>query len=81
MCCGAKVRVDLPIRENFLMTVEPGLYFVPAILDDPERREKFRTAVAWDALARWRPLGGIRIEDNILITKAEPQVLTAAIPK
>jgi Xaa-Pro aminopeptidase len=81
MCCGAKVRVDLPIGENFLMTVEPGLYFVPAILDDPDRREKFRTAVAWDALARWRPLGGIRIEDNILITKAEPLVLTATIPK
>ena len=35
-CCGAKVRVDLPIRANFLMTVEPGLYFVPA----PARRPR-----------------------------------------
>ena len=81
ICCGAKVRVDLPIHANFLMTVEPGLYFVPALLDDPERREKFKNAVAWDALDRWRKVGGIRIEDNILITSSEPTLLTASIPK
>jgi Xaa-Pro aminopeptidase len=81
LCCGAKVRVDLPIRKNFLMTVEPGLYFVPALLDDPERREKFSGAVAWDALDRWRKVGGVRIEDNVLITAGEPLVLTAAIEK
>ncbi|HEY3393475.1 MAG TPA: aminopeptidase P N-terminal domain-containing protein, partial [Lacipirellulaceae bacterium] len=81
LCCGAKVRVDLPILENFLMTVEPGLYFVPALLDDPERRGKFHDAVNWDALHRWRPVGGIRIEDNVLVTDGEPAVLTQDIPK
>jgi Xaa-Pro aminopeptidase len=81
MCCGAKVRVDLPLQENYLMTVEPGLYFVPAILDDPARREKFRAAVAWDDLARWRSIGGVRIEDNILVTTAGPKNLTSKIPK
>jgi Xaa-Pro aminopeptidase len=81
LCCGAKVRVDLPVRANFLMTVEPGLYFVPALLDDPERRQKFAGAVAWDALDRWRPVGGVRIEDNVLVTSGDPQVLTDCIPK
>ena len=81
MCCGAKVRVDLPLQVNFLMTVEPGLYFVPALLDDPERREKFKGAFAWDELDRWRKVGGVRIEDNVLITTGEPQVLTAQIAK
>jgi Xaa-Pro aminopeptidase len=80
-CCGAKVRVDLPLRTGFLMTVEPGLYFVPALLDDPERREKFKDAVAWDTLDRWRKVGGVRIEDNILVTEGESQVLTACIAK
>jgi Xaa-Pro aminopeptidase len=81
MCCGARPRVDMPIRENFLMTIEPGLYFVPALLDDPERRDKFHDAVNWDALDRWRPVGGVRLEDNVLITAGEPVVLTQEIPK
>lgn len=80
-CCGAKVRVDLPIQAGFVMTVEPGIYFVPAILDDPERRKQFRDMVAWDQLDRWRAVGGVRIEDNVLVTEAEPEVLTCQIPK
>ncbi len=81
MCCGARVRVDLPLAENFLMTVEPGIYFVPAILDDPVRRETHRDRVNWDALGAWRDVGGVRIEDDILVTADGPRVLTAAIGK
>jgi Xaa-Pro aminopeptidase len=81
LCCGVKLRVDLPLEPGFLMTVEPGLYFVPAILDDAERRARFKEAVAWDALDRWRAVGGVRIEDDVLITSGEPRVMTAAIPK
>jgi Xaa-Pro aminopeptidase len=81
MCCGAKVRVDLPLRANFLMTIEPGLYFVPALLDDPERRDKFKSSVAWGTLDRWQKVGGIRIEDDVLVTKDAPQVPTACVEK
>jgi Xaa-Pro aminopeptidase len=80
-CCGAKVRVDLPVRKGFLMTVEPGIYFVPALIDDPPRRDRFRHAVAWDKLDRWRKVGGVRIEDNVLVTDAEPRVITDGIAK
>ncbi len=78
-CCGARVRVDMPLAEGFLMTIEPGVYFVPAILDSAEKREKFRDAVDWDGLARWRKVGGVRIEDNVLVTAGEPRVITAEI--
>lgn len=65
-----------------MMTVEPGVYFVPAIIDDPERREKFKSSVDWNLInARWRKIGGVRIEDNILIKDGNPEVLTSAIPK
>ena len=80
-CCGVRVRIDLPLEENFLMTVEPGIYFVPAILDDPEKRERFRDSVDWDSLDAWRSVGGVRIEDNVLVTANGPHVITAEIPK
>jgi Xaa-Pro aminopeptidase len=79
--CGARLRVDLPLEEGFLMTVEPGLYFVPALLDNPARREQFRQAVDWGVLETWRSVGGVRIEDNVLATAMGPQVTTEAIPK
>ena len=80
-CCGVRVRINFPLEENFLMTVEPGIYFVPAILDDPAKRERFRDSVDWEALDAWRSVGGVRIEDNVLITASGPRVITAEIPK
>ena len=80
-CCGVRVRIDFPLEENFLMTVEPGIYFVPAILDDPAKRERFRDSVDWESLDAWRSVGGVRIEDNVLITASGPRVITAEIPK
>ncbi|MBT3222424.1 MAG: aminopeptidase P family protein [Proteobacteria bacterium] len=79
--CGARLRVDLPLEQHFLMTIEPGLYFVPAIIDSAENQQKFADAVAWDSLDRWRPVGGVRIEDDILVTADEPKNLTQAIEK
>lgn len=79
--CGARIRVDLPLEKDFLMTVEPGIYFVPALLDDPEKRRTFADMVDWNALDDWRDVGGVRIEDNVVITKSEPLVLTENIPK
>jgi Xaa-Pro aminopeptidase len=63
------------------MTVEPGIYFIRALLDDPEQRERHRDAVAWERVERHLDFGGIRIEDNVRVTDGAPEVLTAAIPK
>ena len=75
------LRTDLPLEPGYVMTVEPGLYFIPALLNDPARRERFKDAVAWDKVDPLIGSGGIRIEDNILITTSAPDNLTAAIPK
>lgn len=79
--CGARLRVDLPLEENFVMTVEPGIYFVSAILDDADLRIKHKNTIDWNEVRKWRSVGGIRIEDDVLITSQGPKVLTAEIPK
>jgi Xaa-Pro aminopeptidase len=80
-CCGATPRIDLPLEAGHLVTVEPGIYFVPAILDSAQYRNQYRDAVDWELLERWRPVGGVRIEDNVLVTAKGPDVLTASIAK
>lgn len=75
------LRMDLPLAPGYVVTVEPGLYFIPPLLTAPERRERFRDAVNWPLVDQHLHLGGIRIEDNLLITDATPENLTAAIPK
>jgi Xaa-Pro aminopeptidase len=78
---GIRIRMDLPLDEGYVTTVEPGLYFVPAILNDPVRRQKFTDQVNWKNLEPWIGTGGIRLEDNILVTAHGPVNLTEAIPK
>ena len=75
-----KLRIDLPLLPGYVVTVEPGIYFVPALLRDPEFRQRHRTTVDWDRAERMLDFGGIRIEDNVLITDGEPDVLTADVP-
>lgn len=79
--CLRTLRMDLILRPGYIVTVEPGLYFIPALLNDPRRREKYRDCVNWDLATQHLKLGGVRIEDNLVITDGEPENLTAAIPK
>ena len=79
--CLRNLRMDLVLRAGYIVTVEPGLYFIPALLNDPARREKYRDGVNWPLAEKCLGLGGVRIEDNLLVTAGAPENLTAAIPK
>lgn len=74
------IRVDLPLQPGYCMTVEPGIYFVPALLQDEERRRQHATAVDWDTVDRMLDFGGIRLEHNVLITEEGCDVLTSDVP-
>jgi Xaa-Pro aminopeptidase len=76
----ANLRINLPLESGYVVTVEPGIYFVPAMLQDADRRARHRDAVDWDRVDRLLGFGGIRIEDNVLITDAGHEVLTADVP-
>jgi Xaa-Pro aminopeptidase len=75
-----RLRIDLPLRPGYTVTIEPGVYFVPALLLDDERRAQHRDTVNWDLADRMLDFGGIRIEDNVLVKGDTFEVLTADVP-
>ncbi|NEO01500.1 MAG: M24 family metallopeptidase, partial [Moorea sp. SIO3I7] len=74
------LRLDRPLQPGMLVTIEPGFYQVPGILNDPERRSTYKDVVDWDRLAEFDDVRGIRIEDDVLITETGAEVLTAGLP-
>lgn len=84
---GARfLRLDLDLQANVVVTIEPGIYVVPAILRDAELRTQLGDQVNWDTAERWIGFGGIRIEDDVRIRPSgesggDPEVLTLEIPK
>ena len=75
-----RLRVDLPLLPRHTVTIEPGVYLVPALLADRDLRERHRHAVDWDRAERMLRFGGIRIEDDVLVTEDGYEVLTADVP-
>ena len=75
-----RLRVDLPLLPGHVFTVEPGIYFVPALLEDAELRERHGDDVDWERAEAMLDFGGIRIENNVLITADGNEVLTADVP-
>jgi Xaa-Pro aminopeptidase len=74
------LRIDLPLETGMVVTVEPGVYFVPAILQDGANRRQHHDTVVWDRVDRMQGFGGIRLEENVLITSGDGDVITADVP-
>lgn len=74
------LRLDRPLQAGMVVTIEPGFYQVPALLNDPERRSRYHGLVNWERLAQFSDVRGIRIEDDILITATGAEVLTCDLP-
>lgn len=77
----AYLRMARALEPGFVITVEPGIYFIPELIDMWQGEGKHTDFICYDKLDPYRNFTGIRIEDNVLITNDGPVVLGPPIPK
>ena len=75
------LRLSRPLECGFVITVEPGMYFIPALIDRWQQEQQHKEFVNYDAVDAFRNFGGIRIEDDVLVAPAGAHVLGPGIPK
>jgi Xaa-Pro dipeptidase len=69
------LRLTRVLEENFVVTMEPGLYFIDQLLEQA-RADHRGARINWERVAQFRPFGGIRIEDNLAVTATGCENLT-----
>jgi Xaa-Pro dipeptidase len=69
------LRTTRTLGENFAVTIEPGLYFIPSLLTTLKAGPQSRH-INWSKVDEFRKFGGIRIEDNVVARTAGPENLT-----
>lgn len=63
------LRMGRELQEGFVVTDEPGIYFIPVLIDDWRAKGHCKEFLNYDLLETYKDFGGIRIEDDLLITK------------
>jgi len=76
-----KLRLARNLEAGFVVTVEPGIYFIPALMDRWLKENRFTEFIDFQRLDAYRKFGGIRIEDDVLVTDTGARVLGPPIPK
>lgn len=77
----AYLRLAKKLQPGYVLTVEPGIYFIPALIDQWKKSKKFKEYINYDKVDSYKDFGGIRIEDNVLVTDKGHRVLGKSIPK
>ena len=77
----AYLRLGRELEPGFVITNEPGCYFIPALIDQWKGENKHKQFINYDEVEKYRDFGGVRIEDDVLITDTGSKVLGTPIPK
>jgi Xaa-Pro aminopeptidase len=75
------LRMARTLEPGFVITVEPGVYFIPALIDQWRSEGRNKEFIAYDIVEDYLDFGGVRIEDDVLVTKENNRVLGESIPK
>ena len=77
----AYLRMATELKPGYVVTVEPGIYFIPDLIDKWIAEKKHRSFINYNRVNEYRDFGGIRIEDDIVVTDRGRRVLGKGIPK
>jgi Xaa-Pro aminopeptidase len=75
------LRLGKALKAGFTLTVEPGIYIIPELIDRWKAEQKHTSFINYELLNDYRNFGGIRIEDNFVITDNGSQKLGKSLPK
>ncbi len=74
------LRMGRKLEKGFVLTNEPGLYFIPALIDQWKAENKLKDFINYDKVEQFRDFGGIRMEDDVLVTEDGYRLLGERIP-
>lgn len=74
------LRLARKLEPGFVLTIEPGVYFIPELIDMWKAEKKFADFINYDKLEEYRDFGGIRNEEDFLITETGARLLGKKIP-
>lgn len=75
------LRIRVVLEESMVMTIEPGIYFIRQMLDEAKQDATLSKYINWDKVKEYENFGGIRIEDDVIVTKDGSEVMTHEVPK